>query len=103
MPFYVDFFAQSVKKAVSHAVKRLFPILSLIFCLSAKRSFVFQRSDLLSFSVAVFCLLQYFNNYTAVVLTTFFGVVGVDRFCFTTTFGFEAFRINTAFNHLLHY
>ena len=43
-------------------------------------SFVFQRSGLLSFSVAVFCLLQYFNNYTAVVLTTFFGVVGVDRF-----------------------
>ncbi len=57
MPFYVDFFAQSVKKSVSHTVKRLFPILSLIFC-----------------------LLQYFNNYTAVVLTTFFGVVGVDRF-----------------------
>ena len=39
--------------------------------------------------------------YAAVVLTSFLGVIGVDRLAFATTFGLNAFSLDTALHHLV--
>lgn len=42
------------------------------------------------------------NLYAAVVLAAFFGVVGVDRFCFAATFRLQSLRSDTTFDEVFH-